>query len=407
MSAPDRQAVRAALADLTAVRRAFGTLGSREGLDTWLRHAPTLMAALTAYADQRPASDEEIDRIIASVWYENVHRDTLCRLVARAMERHHSRDGYGLQPASAPTRRAAMAPSNRGIVKFVTRCVAYLRRHLGGPPADELPPGDIQWQVEDGELILGKPDGKGGRENKGSPNQQWLLVACLLLSADARVVAAAVRFAIQRYRDEQAFGHMWNETMSPSHWWQHLTAHVAIRFWLAGNRGFGPLDDLRHENTAWWQRTAWLLKRFWSPTARREGVNRRGGVVSVGARAVGPGNFAFSSQADELGRFYAGATEIRQPKNEGADTYCQTIAQQLIDQGDDLGRSTPEEPKLLAPIHVSKAGPIASWWEPPAEVSKPSCAVYEDSDGRVVYVFDAMRLPGEFEAVGLGGGSGG
>lgn len=233
----------------------------------------------------------------------------------------------------------------------------------------------------------------------GSPNQKWLQVAAGILTGDEWWLG----FALQRYENEFKVGHQEGEALTGSHAWQHLTAHAAIRYALRASKPLAdhaPKDELARlsrNNDQWWANEAFLMNQFYSRAAK--------GCVSVGARNQPPG-FCRSSQKDAIASYVVGtAKRVPLPKHlDGADVYCQVLADRLVSLGDDLERDNSAEPKLLCPVYVERNGEdVRSYWTPPQEIAGP--AYYAEAvGGRAEYRFEPF-IPAdhsEYDEIGAG-----
>lgn len=255
---------------------------------------------------------------------------------------------------------------------LIPRMVAYLRAHLhDSAPTTEEPP---IWQ---------EPVASGDeRQLRGSANIRWLARACLLCFTPQ----SAVRDCIAEYQRELAVGHRGFEEMTVSHDGQWLGAHYAIRMWLLttrpDSRGLDShqLDLLHLANSAWCGAELALMREFYLPAI---------GVLCPAARFEG---VLVSPQRSVLAAWDAlprggPRPSIGKPAKgrQFNDTFCLELASDLIEAGDDLGRSVAKIPKLAFPLFVEK-GPssLRAYWNPGKEVLSPIYAVaWPSGEGEV------------------------
>jgi hypothetical protein len=247
-----------------------------------------------------------------------------------------------------------------------------------------------------------------GKRGGGSPNQRALWLACRYAAREPGAQEAVLEYYARQERE----GHMLQEQLTPSHWWEWGLANVSLRT-TARARGDQPVLAA---SGRWWRAEVALNKLFMVPP----GFPHAGRVIAPGARAWPRDRskrpeevYGRSMERDVVMQMILGLPLDKQPwKLRGRDWHVVRMTADLLAAGDDLdGAATAGDadlPRLRAPVYLQRAknGHVA-WWQPAAGTLQPQYwASVEYGETRARYGFapgephEARRvLPGRVRVV--------
>jgi hypothetical protein len=211
-----------------------------------------------------------------------------------------------------------------------------------------------------------------GKLGGGPPNQRALWLACRYAGREDGGRADVLEFFARQERE----GHMLQEQLTPSHWWQWGLANVSLRTTARARCD----EAVLRASGRWWRAQVALNRLFMIPA----GFAHAGRVIAPGARAWPrdhrrePGKvYGRSMERDVVMQMILGLPLDKQPwKLRGRDWHVVRMMADLLAAGDDLdGAATAGEadlPKLRAPVYLQRApqGHVA-WWRPAPGTLKP------------------------------------